>query len=373
MAFADNDDLNGTDINAEEGNKNNGTLPSGYIHVRGSGSNQYGTFELLGGYNVESSVLSCQRIYIATNEVTETFPVRREREKEKAKGSPTEKRPYQIRKRPMPSWKKVGYGNEIDTVEKAGRRPGSGTKKRSRSVSEILPHSTIGRELKGSRLAPGLPHSRTMPDGLMPSGEFKTSSRDNDNFMLSPTRRPSIVKSVPNARKSKPSSFSSNSRLPSHQSGHQITLPAAGNVMDARWRAAHFMYYHRNTELQLTHTTGQPAQNSNSSGPTSTSIVTSYVVYEGDMSEGMNMRDGMGVCLYNNKTIYEGEWKKNKEHGRGILVTGNRRRVIYVGDWERGKMVSIMNIMHFYSMISVFLKIFCRIQAWKRNLSLSYV
>jgi hypothetical protein len=192
----------------------------------------------------------------------------------------------------------------------------------------------------------------------MPSGELKTSSRDNSNFVLSPARRPSIVKGVSSAaRKSKPSSFVSNARLPSQQTGHQITLPAAGNVIDARWRAAHFMYYHRNTESQLTDTSGQPPQSANSSAPTSTSIVTSNVVYEGDMSMGMNMRDGMGVCLYNNKTIYEGEWKKNKEHGRGILMTGNRRRIIYVGDWERGKMVCIIYVNNFYSfMISAFLK-----------------
>jgi hypothetical protein len=61
-----------------------------------------------------------------------------------------------------------------------------------------------------------------------------------------------------------------------------------------------------------------------------------YVVYEGEMQNGM--RDGRGICLYNNNNLYEGEWKKNREHGIGTLMTSDRKRIIYEGAWEKGRM-----------------------------------
>ena len=50
------------------------------------------------------------------------------------------------------------------------------------------------------------------------------------------------------------------------------------------------------------------------------------------------VREGRGLCLYNNNLMYEGEWKRNKEHGKGILMSPDRKRIIYEGDWEKGRM-----------------------------------
>ena len=61
-----------------------------------------------------------------------------------------------------------------------------------------------------------------------------------------------------------------------------------------------------------------------------------YVVYEGEMQDGM--RDGRGICLYNNNNLYEGEYKKNREHGIGTLMTSDWKRIIYEGAWEKGRM-----------------------------------
>lgn len=94
-----------------------------------------------------------------------------------------------------------------------------------------------------------------------------------------------------------------------------IKLPAAGEPLQARWRAAHFFHY-------------QPA--GPDKGP-------KYVVYEGELFQ--RKRHGRGVCLYNNGLLYEGEWKMDKECGsHGTLMTADRQRVLYEGAWERGRM-----------------------------------
>jgi hypothetical protein len=54
------------------------------------------------------------------------------------------------------------------------------------------------------------------------------------------------------------------------------------------------------------------------------------------MQDGM--RDGRGICLYNNNNLYEGEYKKNREHGIGTLMTSDWKRIIYEGAWEKGRM-----------------------------------
>lgn len=103
----------------------------------------------------------------------------------------------------------------------------------------------------------------------------------------------------------------------------------AGDPRQARWRAAHFLYYQRNDPS--IDESGGSAANSSNTAP-------SYVVYEGEMLQGECLRDGRGVCLYSNGTLYEGEWKRNKEHGIGTLMSSDRKRIIYKGEWERGRM-----------------------------------
>lgn len=111
-------------------------------------------------------------------------------------------------------------------------------------------------------------------------------------------------------------------QIPVIPMGNTKRVPASAgalpNVPDpymARWRSAHFLYYYTSPE------TNDPSK---------------YVVYEGDMVHGM--RDGRGVCLYNNGLLYEGEWKDDREHGHGTLRTSDRKMIIYQGEWERGRL-----------------------------------
>lgn len=125
-----------------------------------------------------------------------------------------------------------------------------------------------------------------------------------------------------------------------------VKLPCAGDPSKAHWRAAHFLYYHRDAPATTAPSnapgdTDAPAATkagttaAPSSGA-SASTVPKAVVYEGEMYDGQ--RDGMGVCLYNNGMLYEGSWRRNLEHGHGVLMTADRKRTIYKGDWEKGRM-----------------------------------
>jgi hypothetical protein len=112
-------------------------------------------------------------------------------------------------------------------------------------------------------------------------------------------------------------------------------LPSEGDPFLARWRAAHYLYYQR-----IEHNPdddGQPTWGSTINPSQGTHTVTvKSVVYEGEMHDGV--REGRGLCLYNNNLMYEGEWKRNKEHGKGTLMSPDRSRIIYEGDWEKGRM-----------------------------------
>lgn len=122
----------------------------------------------------------------------------------------------------------------------------------------------------------------------------------------------------------------------------QMKLPKAGEPVKARWRAAHFLYYHRNDPTAAAPTEGNNgtnnASNNNSSlsAPLAAASTPMYLVYEGEMLN--SHRHGRGVCLYNNGMMYEGDWKRDKEHGIGSLMTADRKYLIYKGEWERGRM-----------------------------------
>ena len=177
----------------------------------------------------------------------------------------------------------------------------------------------------------------------------------------SPTKSPSSrrLKSSPSTTTATTTTSSSRSSPALvNSSAYQIKIPKSGNPQDARWRAAHFIYFQRHTENQADLSTSPNTNNTSvgvssssgggaSSSSSSSTTTTNYVVYEGEMNFGKNLRDGRGVCLYNNGTIYEGDWKRNKEHGSGTLTTGDRKRIIYIGDWERGKMVRLVPCMNF--------------------------
>ena len=131
--------------------------------------------------------------------------------------------------------------------------------------------------------------------------------------------------------------------------GPVIELPLVGDPLKARWRGAHFLYYHKSSTPATEDAVGSQTSTTNSTNPstggtaTNTAVSSSSsaaatiksVVYEGELLQGQ--RHGRGVCLYDNNLIYEGEWQFDKEHGHGQLCTGDRKRILYEGDWERGK------------------------------------
>ena len=111
-------------------------LPNGHIHVRGSGSNQYGIWELIGSLNLDTGVLECQRMYVRPDGKPKT-PGRRGRPR---KSEMLKKRvsidvdetpslgPRSTRKRQL-SWRKRASLSDDDEPP---RRPSTGTGKRGR-------------------------------------------------------------------------------------------------------------------------------------------------------------------------------------------------------------------------------------------------
>ena len=155
----------------------------------------------------------------------------------------------------------------------------------------------------------------------------RTDGESNDAKQVSPTSASSLP-IIPGPKKRAQGNLGGTS---SASSPNTFKLPSTGDPSEARWRAAHYLYYQRHDNS--TDEGGSAASSGSTLGATSTR----FVVYEGEMNHGKRQRDGRGVCLYNNGTLYEGEWKRNREHGKGILMTSDRRHTIYQGDWERGK------------------------------------
>jgi hypothetical protein len=113
------------------------------IHVRGSGTNQFGTFEILGSYDIETGILSCQRIYITTSDGDVIDNRTDEKEKStRLSGSSQPRKPikktYFTRKRPVAS----RYGAYDDIYDNGTGRTASG-RKRQRATSESSPKTTL--------------------------------------------------------------------------------------------------------------------------------------------------------------------------------------------------------------------------------------
>ena len=279
-----------------------GLLPSGHIHVRGMGTNQFGTFELLGSLNLENGILECQRMYIVTSEPSRASPrrpavvtrgVRR--------GADGAGRPYSTRKRQLSWQRRSSLSDDEDEIVGMRRNLGS-SKKRPRSNSNDPKIFPAGPAVGPSgfrlpiQLASGVPGTKyPLPRAGLAGPIQGTKKRGH------PTGRTSSSSSSP-----------------------VLKLPLAGDPNEASWRAAHFLYYRRNDD--------------NDESGNSSSGAASFVIYEGEFLHGRCQREGRGVCLYNNRTLYEGEWKRNREHGNGTLMTANRRTIIYKGEWERGRM-----------------------------------
>lgn len=122
--------------------------------------------------------------------------------------------------------------------------------------------------------------------------------------------------------------------LNSAQQAGQLKLPNVGDPFKARWRAAHFLYYHRDDPTVVPLNTAVEGSNGANvhAAPAATSAPAPspmYLVYEGEMLN--SHRHGRGVCLYNNGMLYEGEWMRDKEHGYGSLMSSDRKYLFYKG------------------------------------------
>ncbi len=299
---------------------------------------------------------------MSTSESAETVAGQKKEDKEKVKGSPSQKPParksYFTRKRPPGSWRSGSHGAYDDDIYDTGTGRSNSGRKRQRTVSEggTKVSISIGAAEPGAqidnvqstippsgdvKLADSL--AAKVPSSIQESSKATEAKSESITtppvpgksitIPLPSSKRPSPGKSPSSRRPRSSPSISARSSSSINSSAYQIKIPRTGNPQDARWRAAHFIYFQRQTET--TDSSTSSATTSAAAGSTTTN----YVVYEGEMNFGKNLRDGRGVCLYNNGTIYEGEWKRNKEHGAGTLTTGDRKRIIYTGDWERGKMV----------------------------------
>lgn len=287
-------------------------LPPGYIHVRGSGSNQYGTWELIGSFNVDTSVLECQRMYVRMEEKKTPGRRGRPRKSEMKKKVSIEDGlettpslgPRSTRKRQL-SWRKRASLSEDDEPDGSSRRSSTGSGKRGRPRKQSVDTT--------SQTAPFVSPTGTIVS-FQPTGGTKR--------LPMPSPRGPVKTAMAGPKKRAKAS-------PPATSSSAIKLPRAGDPNEARWRAAHFLYYQRYDDA---------TSDGEGTGGASNEGSDSFVVYEGEMTKGYCLREGRGVCLYNNGTLYEGEWKRNKEHGKGTLMTADRKHIIYKGDWERGRM-----------------------------------
>eukprot|EP00804_Cyclotella_cryptica_P028642 CCRYP_008164-RA/>CCRYP_008164-RA protein AED:0.21 eAED:0.21 QI:406/0.8/0.66/1/0.8/0.66/6/422/991 len=311
-------------------------LPKGKIHVRGYGTNRFGTFEIVGSFDPKNGMLHCQRMYVQTpppdretsssrkqkRSSTGQFSTGRGRsasgKKDGQDGKRGRKRKPSLKKRHMDSFGSFESGDGGANLDENGFDIASIVKKRARLSLESFTGD--------SPTAPALPQCRgdnaeTMyqPFALVPTTSKLTPSTKGSGSKITKSKKKKITPSL------KTSSISRIAPLVDIIE----PLPSEGDPFLARWRAAHFLYYQR---VEATPDGGEAV----SAAANVTGGKVNSVVYEGEMMDGF--REGMGICLYGNGTMYEGQWKRNKEHGKGTLMTPDRSKIIYQGDWERGRM-----------------------------------
>lgn len=375
--------------NSDDG-KAGGILPPSHIHVRGYGTNRFGTFEIVGSLNPTTGTLKCQRMYVPVPTPAEISKVSGKDarlsgryilpgENEDGAGRRTAGRKRKS------SWKKresdigaTGSGGEFVTGpdgnliwkssgrsggeevggSSEGRAGGSSTidiasivKKRPRHSYESTSSNRSAASSSGGVVGGGIlkppPQCRGTDNGPMnlqiSSGDATFAPGASITAGGSTSKKSHKKKSKSGVATGAQPRSSTSSAYKGMQGTMSLapppsvipTLPSAGDPMLARWRAAHFLYFQR-VEQEPEGEGTTPASGGKSSSSTAGRVKINYVVYEGEMHDGM--RDGRGICLYNNNTLYEGQWKKNKEHGIGKLMTADRKYVIYEGSWEKGKM-----------------------------------
>lgn len=310
----------------EELNTNDadGKLLPNHVHVIGRGENQYGMFELVGSFCTVTGMLTCQKRYVAATD--------NDSPRELASGSA---RPYQTRKRQM-SWKRrAAYDVGDGPDEAAARRhppPPQSKKPRAGADSATAGGDSGGGGGPAPKMSVAIPASGAV-GGKRPPTMSPRPPLPHQSAHEGPKKRPAPSAGASRNIVATASNAATNNALP----GGQMKLPAAGDSHKARWRAAHFLYYHRDDPAVAPSPEGNGGANSSSA--THPAAPPKYLVYEGDMLN--SHRHGRGVCLYNNGILYEGDWRRDKEHGQGTLMTADRKRLVYKGEWERGRMHGI--------------------------------
>jgi len=302
---------------------NKNTLQKGQFHARGTGQNQFGTFELMGSFDPVTRILECQRMYVTNLEkpkaTTTTTPQRRRSSAAQglaegaalagtaAKSGTSDGGRYFTRKRPI-SWKKRSPfgGNDSDDdnddnntstpARRKGNVPGGsglvGVAVGGKRVRLTEP-STAGQVTAAVSPKPGIPGGGGAPrTGLSITIPPVASKKPAP----SPRGTPRNKKGT-SPKESKQSSF-----LPPPSSNMYMKLPAVGDPKQAHWRAAHYLYYQKNDPTQE-----EGASTDRTGGTPAAGNAYKYVVYEGEMLKAQ--REGRGVCLYNNQMIYEGKQK----------------------------------------------------------------
>eukprot|EP00547_Thalassionema_nitzschioides_P004547 CAMPEP_0194205718 /NCGR_PEP_ID=MMETSP0156-20130528/4933_1 /TAXON_ID=33649 /ORGANISM="Thalassionema nitzschioides, Strain L26-B" /LENGTH=775 /DNA_ID=CAMNT_0038932075 /DNA_START=51 /DNA_END=2378 /DNA_ORIENTATION=- len=292
--------------------KSPSSLTKGHIHARGVGTNQFGIFELLGSFDRSTKVLELQRMYIVSGEPEppiKTPPKKKSSTKSTPTTASTSKRTsYSTRKRQLSWQRRSSLSDDEDEIvglsSQSLRRPPQNTNKNSNST-----HNQKRPRLSSSA-SDKLPRS-------------SSSTHNNKGKTTSTSNNKNIPTSIVGPKKRSAAGL--------RMTTTDIELPLVGKMEDARWRAAHFLYYQVHENLSDDETTSTTTNNKDEPTPT-------FVVYEGEFCQGKLLRDGRGVCLYqSNGTLYEGDFFQNREHGYGTLYTSDRSKKIYEGEWERGK------------------------------------
>lgn len=300
------------------------TLKEGLIHVRGTGNNQFGTFELLGSFDVSTGTLECQRMYVTSIEppTKENTPQRRRSSSRQgveeaasliraSSKNSNDGRPYFTRKKQISFKRRASFGGDSDEEATTGA-----TRRRSASTG----NAAGGSATKRVRVAEPKPAHSTAADSAVPQTAVPAVAGAPLSITIpsasSTGKRPGPAPKTGTPRAKKATSGSSKSGTPKEakqQSGSLSTpsssnymkLPAVGDPKMAIWRAAHYLYYQKNDPSQEE---GGSTGSSGTSGTNASGNAFKYVVYEGEMIK--SHREGRGVCVYSNQTLYEGKATK---------------------------------------------------------------
>jgi hypothetical protein len=265
-------------------------LPAGHVLVRGRGSNEFGHFSLHGSFDKATNIMEVQKRYL----LVQTAAAAAEADQERA----------HTRNRHL-SWK---------------RRAALESSKRPREDLGDVGSALVVDTTSG----PPAPLRKRLP---RKRGKNRLTSSSTASLLAGTTTASAAAAAAAAAASAK----------------EVLQLPPTADPLQARWRAAHFLYYQPQEAESATAASSSlhlPMNILSAAGKAVGSeelpaAPPKLVVYEGEMLQGE--RDGQGICLYNNGTLYEGQWKQNKEHGRGTLFSGDRQRTLYQGEWLAGR------------------------------------